>query len=80
MLIGKITWSIAASANYGLNNENDEEDPQALWENIVCTFNVCPNTPYKNAGFNFDTYGLLRVARDYSDWRLEVIRQEMFTE
>jgi hypothetical protein len=37
---------------------NDEEkensrDPYIIWENIVCTFNVSPQTPYQKAGFDF---------------------------
>jgi hypothetical protein len=53
-------------------------DPQKLWDNIVCTFNVCPHTPYQQAGFKYDTYGLLTVAEDYDNWRLEVVKQAQF--
>lgn len=56
--------------------KGDTQDPHALWENIVCTFNVCPHTPYQKAGFNFDTYGLLTLGTEYTDWKLEIVRQQ----
>lgn len=55
--------------------KENHDDPHTLHDNIVCTFNVCPHTPYQTAGFNFDTYGLLYVAESYADWRLEVVQQ-----
>lgn len=58
--------------------EDLPKDPQQLWNNIVCTFNVCPHTLYQITGFNYDTYGLLTVAEDYADWRLKIVRQKQF--
>lgn len=49
--------------------------PYQLWENIVCTFNVSPNTIYQLAGYQEDTYGLLTLAEKYENWRLDIINQ-----
>lgn len=54
--------------------QKHDDNPKLLWDNIVCTFNVCPHTPYQSAGFDFDTYGLLHLAQDYNAWRLEVVQ------
>ena len=59
-------------------NKAREQESYSLWENIVCTFNVSPHTPYQQLGYNYDTYGLLTTAPDFNQWRLEVCRIEMF--
>jgi hypothetical protein len=47
-----------------------------LWFGIVVTFNVCPHTVHgvKNE-FDFDSYGVLRVADLFDDWSLMVHRK-----
>jgi hypothetical protein len=50
----------------------------SLWDNIVCTFNVCPHTVYQQAGFTSATYGLLTLGTGYQEWKLEIITQKMF--
>ncbi len=60
--------------------ENLPRNEDKLWNNIVCTFNVSPHTPYQMAMFNYDTYGLLTVDEQFEDWRLKVVRQEMFNQ
>lgn len=52
------------------------KNPSALWENIVCTFNVSPHTPYQALGYSYDTYGLLTMASEFEQWTLEVCRVE----
>ena len=49
--------------------------PQALWDGIVCTFSVCPHTSYGPAnGYNFDSFGILKTANQYTDWKLKMHR------
>lgn len=65
------------NCNHGVGRIWIEElpnHPQKLWHNIVCTFSVCPNTPYNAHGFNCDTYGILTVKENFDDWRLEVVQ------
>jgi len=50
--------------------------PYQLWDNIVCTFNVSPNTIYQLAGYQEDTYGLLTLMENYKNWRLDIINQK----
>lgn len=59
-----------------IDKESDKYSPQQLWDNIVCTFNVSPNTIYQIAGYQEDTYGLLKLGKGYHNWRLEVINQK----
>jgi hypothetical protein len=54
-----------------------EKPGHSLWDNIVCTFNVSPHTPYQVLGYRYDTYGLLTTAEKFSDWKLEVCRIEV---
>lgn len=53
-----------------------------LWNNIICTFNVSPDSPYgadEKTGFEFDTYALLKMGSHYpDDWQLHVIRNTIF--
>ncbi len=44
-------------------------DAHRLWNNFVYTLNVSPNTPYQMAGFEDDTYGALKTAAKFKDWR-----------
>lgn len=54
-----------------------------LWENIVCTFNVGPDTGYGIAtenypGFSFDTYGIITTGKQYPhDWVLKAYHNEI---
>ncbi len=61
----------------------------ALWDNIVCTFNVSPCTTCQQAGiikkndktkhkFNFTTLGMLTTASAFEDWKLDVSRIKIF--
>lgn len=62
--------------------KSTQENKNKLWPNIVCTFNVAPNTGigkannyFKNYGTTKgvpkDFYGLLTVTPKFEDWRLE---------
>lgn len=65
--VGKL-WMNAANKN----------QPNALWDGIVCTFCVCPNTPYSiySKKFTFDAFGILKTAEKFEDWKLFVHRIE----
>lgn len=55
--------------------------PVPLWEGMVCTFNVGPDSVYgKGANFDYDTYGELRLGATYKDWRLVVHRREVLVQ
>lgn len=58
-----------------ITKNNPTKYPYQLWDNIVCTFNVSPNTIYQLAGFTEDTFGLLTLAKGYENWHLDVINQ-----
>lgn|GEM_PF-4103201 len=46
-----------------------------LWDGIVCTFCVSPNTPYGMIGnYNFDSFGILKTAEKFEDWHLDMHR------
>jgi hypothetical protein len=43
--------------------------PGSVW-----TFNVSPDSVYgAGCGFSFDSFGILKVARNFADWRLQVV-------
>jgi len=48
-----------------------QQTPNRLDEVAVITFSVAPGTGY---GYPIDAFGLLKMAPDYTDWRLEVIK------
>ncbi len=63
----------------------------SVWPNLVCTINVSPCTFYQNVGivnkgvlskikhkFNFATVGILKTAASFEDWKLTVVRKEIF--
>jgi hypothetical protein len=47
---------------------------QTIWPGIVATFNVSPDSIYgMNLKFNYDTYGILKLGKNFpQDWDLEV--------
>lgn len=51
-------------------------EPEKLWNNIVCTFSVCPGAPYVHRGkrLEYEAFGILKTAPVYNDWRLTVHR------
>jgi hypothetical protein len=49
-------------------------ESRSIPSDSVWTFNVAPDSVYGEAcGFNFDTFGLLKVSRDFPAWRLRVV-------
>ncbi|MFI5332720.1 MAG: metallophosphoesterase family protein [Candidatus Babeliales bacterium] len=51
-----------------------------LWHGIVVTFNVSPDTPYGNPGFDwpgydFDTIGTLKINGPFERWTLDITRK-----
>jgi hypothetical protein len=52
----------------------DHAESRSVPPGSVWTFNVAPDSVYgENCNYDFDTFGLLKVARDFSDWRLQVV-------
>ena len=60
------------------NRKAHDSKPTALWDGIVATFLVSPFTPYTGSfdTFNYDAFGLLKLAPEFENWQLEVIRNE----
>jgi len=52
------------------------KSPKALWDGIVATFLVAPLTPYSITGYDYDAYGLLKLAPNFDKWKLEVVRTD----
>ena len=54
----------------------ERAEVRALPPGSVWTFNVSPDSVYgEGCGFTFDAFGLLKTARDFADWRLQVVNQ-----
>ena len=52
----------------------ERDEVRSIPPGSVWTFNVSPDSVYgEGCGFSFDTFGILKVARDFADWRLQVI-------
>ncbi len=51
-----------------------QQPVQKLWDGIVCTFSVSPGAYGSAYNFNFDSYGILKTAQNFDDWRLEIHR------
>ena len=70
---------ILEEPNKGVCKLWDSKDTP-LWNDIVITFNVSPDTSYgASLNFNFDTYGLLTTGRKFpDDWRFKVKRINIF--
>lgn len=61
---------------YLVTHKNNDDIP--LWSGIVATFNVGPDSDYgSGCGFSYDTFGILKLAQDFKDWRLQVVNQEI---
>lgn len=51
-----------------------QQPAQKLWDGIVCTFCVSPGAYGSAFNYNFDTYGILKTAENFDDWRLDIHR------
>ena len=69
------------SGHTGLSKlwKNNNTMNKNLWDGIVCTFCVAPDSIYSNGGktFDYDAFGLLTMAKDFEKWNLEVIRNPL---
>ena len=54
--------------------ENIQQPAGKLWDGIVCTFCVSPAAYGNDFKYNFDSFGILRTAEGFEDWRLEMHR------
>lgn len=54
---------------------------QNLWDGIVCTFCVAPDTTYSDEGrlYNYDTYGILTMDGSFDSWKLDVRRNKIIS-
>ena len=55
-----------------------EQGPnRAIPRGSVWTFNVAPDSVYgEGCGFSFDTFGILTVASDFDNWRINVVNTQ----
>lgn len=51
-----------------------QQPAQKLWDGIVCTFCVSPGAYGSTYNFNFDSFGILKTAQNFDDWRLAMTR------
>ncbi len=52
----------------------EQTEVRAIPSGSVWTFNVSPDSVYgERCGFSFDAFGILKVARNFADWRLQVV-------
>ncbi len=51
-----------------------QQPAHALWDGIVCTFSVSPGAYGSSFNYNFDSYGILKTAPNFDDWRLAMTR------
>ncbi len=52
----------------------EQNTERAVPSGSVWTFNVAPDSVYgEGCGYSFDSFGILRMARDFTDWRLKVV-------
>lgn len=62
----------ASPAELGKALETNEE--RSIPTGSVWTFNVSPDTPYgEGCNYTFDTFGLVKLAPNFEDWRLRLI-------
>lgn len=56
--------------------QTDQSKDQPIWNGIVATFNVTPDSAYGDGlKFNYDTYGVLTIGREFpQDWKFEIYR------
>jgi hypothetical protein len=52
----------------------DQSEERGVPAGSVWTFNVSPDSVYgEGCGYDFDAFGILKVARHWADWRLRVV-------
>jgi hypothetical protein len=52
----------------------ERSEMRAIPSGSVWTFNVAPDSVYgERCGFTFDSFGILKLARNFADWRLQVV-------
>ena len=56
-----------------LEQKLESQELRSIPEGSVWTFNVSPDSVYgEGCGFSFDTFGILKTAEHFSDWRITV--------
>jgi hypothetical protein len=56
----------------------ETEPERPMVDGGVWTFNVAPDSIYgKFLNYNWDSFGILKTAKDYGDWRLSVVNTEI---
>jgi hypothetical protein len=52
----------------------ESDEVRSIPPGSVWTFNVSPDSVYgQGCGYSFDSFGILTTARDFADWRLQVV-------
>jgi hypothetical protein len=52
----------------------ERDEVRSIPPGSVWTFNVSPDSVYgEGCGYSFDAFGILKIARNFSDWRLRVV-------
>lgn len=67
-------------ANEGLAKiwQNNTNINLNLWDGIVCTFLVSPDSVYSTAyNYKYDAFGLLKTATEFKDWYLELFKNKI---
>ncbi len=69
------------SPNRGVSKLWESDTGDKLWDGIVCTFLVSPDTAYSREGtfFDYDAFALLTTAQEFNQWRLQVYRTQLNT-
>ena len=73
-------WQAADSARLlaatvgELSQVLEHGDERSVPQGSLWTFNVSPDSVYGEAcAYNFDAFGILKLSRDFADWRLRVV-------
>lgn len=77
---GRDSENLAAASPVLLSAMLEVEPLRAIPAGSVHTFNVSPDSIYGlQCGYGFATFGILRTAGNFEDWRLEVVPVEVDT-
>lgn len=62
---------------HGVSKLWEKNVSSSLWDNIVATFLVAPDTPYgKHYNYDFDAFGIATTAEAFEDWKLDIYNNE----
>lgn len=84
MMVSLLDLTGKSFENWGVSKLWEKNQTKNLWDGIVCTFLVAPDTPYSvpgflYPGFNVDVFGILKTDFDFKDWKLKVVRNKILS-